>query len=152
MASAQMIPMLQKLLYVHKELNHLAAEKTDTLKKGDVAALDVLLEKENEYVKTLRNLEEQRTQTSTLTMSKLIEQAAPEEIQQLRHLQEQLKKEYLLLKQQNQLNQQLLHQSMQFVNMSMNMLIPEPEKLTYSSSKANGYTGASSIALFDSKA
>ncbi|SDN02239.1 FlgN protein [Fictibacillus solisalsi] len=152
MASAQMIPMLQKLLYVHKELNHLAAEKTDTLKKGDVAALDVLLEKENEYVKTLRNLEEQRTQTSTLTMSKLIEQAAPEEIQQLRHLQEQLKKEYLLLKQQNQLNQQLLHQSLQFVNMSMNMLIPEPEKLTYSSSKANGYTGASSIALFDSKA
>lgn len=117
-----------------------------------MAALDALLEKENEHVKTLRALEEERNQTSSLTMSELIEQAAPAEIQQLQDLQEQLKKEYLLLKQQNQLNQQLLHQSLQFVNMSMNMLIPEPEKLTYSSSKANGYSGASSFALFDSKA
>ncbi|KSU83097.1 FlgN protein [Fictibacillus enclensis] len=151
MASAQMIPMLKKLLYVHKELNHLASEKTEILKKGDVAALDALFEKENEHVKTLRALEEERNQISTLTMSELIEQAAPAEIQQLQDLQEQLKKEYLFLKQQNQLNQQLLHQSLQFVNMSMNMLIPEPEKLTYSSSKANGYAG-NSFTLFDSKA
>ncbi|WP_062237760.1 flagellar protein FlgN [Fictibacillus sp. FJAT-27399] len=152
MALKDMKSLLNKLLDVHRELNSIAEQKTTILKTGDVKALDALMLKENEHVKTLMELEEMRNGTSALTMSELIEQAVPSEKEQLEALQYELSKEYMLLKERNELNQQLIHQSLQFVNMSLNMFMPEPEKVTYSRPQAKEYAGAGSFSLFDSKA
>jgi hypothetical protein len=54
------------------------------------------------------------------------------------------------LKERNQLNQQLIHQSLQFVHLTLDMLAPQPASINYGPPQQNAAPKRPS--MFDSKA
>jgi flagellar biosynthesis/type III secretory pathway chaperone len=152
METAQMTSLLERLLKSHEELLALGERKTNVLKQGDMKALDVLLKEEDLQVKKLQLIEKERMlKFANVTLSDVLKQADRQEKDKLSRLQEKLVKAFEALKQRNKLNQSLLEQSLQYVNMSLSMIQPQIEPVTYEKSKSNPYnTNPSS--LFDSKA
>lgn len=154
METAQMTSLLERLLRSHEDLLSLGERKTCVLKLGDMKALDILLKEEDLQVKKLQLLEKERLlKFANVTLYDVLKQAESKERDRLANLQEELVKAYEALKKRNNLNQELLEQSLQYVNMSLSMIQPEIEPVTYkkSKSKSNSYTTSSS-SLFDSKA
>ncbi|MGM7683398.1 flagellar protein FlgN [Cytobacillus sp. Hm23] len=154
---------LQKMYKIHKSLYDLGTKKTDIVKKGDIKALDTLLKDEQKHVAAIRTLDEERKKQvykmvsghtiagSEPTVTDCIDIAAGDDKQQLIHIQTQLTQIINELKQQNELNQQLLYQSLQFVNISLDMLLPQPEAFNYEKpATSDGHQPSRS--LFDSKA
>ncbi|MDX8363819.1 flagellar protein FlgN [Cytobacillus sp. IB215665] len=154
---------LQKMYKIHKSLYDLGTKKTDIVKKGDIKALDTLLKDEQKHVAAIRTLDEERKKQvykmvsghtiagSEPTVTDCIDIAAGDDKQQLIHIQSQLTQIINELKQQNELNQQLLYQSLQFVNISLDMLLPQPEVFNYEK-PAMSEGPQPSRSLFDSKA
>ncbi|MCM3731589.1 flagellar protein FlgN [Fictibacillus nanhaiensis] len=152
METAQMTSLLERLLTSHEELLALGERKTEVLKLGDMKALDVLLKEEDLQVKKLQLIEKERMLKFTnVTLGDVLEQADEADKVKLLHLQDQLIQTYEALKSRNELNQELLEQSLQYVNMSLSMVQPQSEPSTYSNTKKNPYANQSS-SLFDSKA
>lgn len=153
MSSQQIAVLLEKMVQGHQKLNALSERKTEVLKSGDVKMLELLLREENLIVRETKQYEESRKSISTLPFSEWIQHVPGEERAELENLQKELLQEVERLKGRNELNQQLLQQSLQFVNMSLNMLRPEPEKSTYSRpASLNHPSTTQGYALFDSKA
>ncbi|GGE36171.1 hypothetical protein GCM10011391_13720 [Pullulanibacillus camelliae] len=135
-----LIPIIENMIALHRQFNQLAIEKTDVIKDGNIKRLDKIINKEEGLARQLEQLEKQRLQIisdfqgseqTDVGFSALIEQA-PEDVQPtLQALQEQLTKEVFLLKQQNDLNQELLKQSLAWVNMNLNLLDPGSKPATY---------------------
>jgi flagellar biosynthesis/type III secretory pathway chaperone len=152
METAQMTSLLERLLKSHKDLIVLGERKTEVLKLGEMKALDVLLKEEDLQVKKLQLIEKERMlKFVNVTLGDVLEQAEESKKEKLLHLQGQLIQAYESLKSRNELNQELLEQSLQYVNMSLSMVQPQSEPSTYSKSKKNPYANQSS-SLFDSKA
>jgi flagellar biosynthesis/type III secretory pathway chaperone len=152
METAQMTSLLERLLKSHEELLALGERKTDVLKLGDMKALDVLLKEEDLQVKKLQMIEKERLlKFANVTLGDVLEQAVLDEKENLIHLQEKLIAAYDALKGRNQLNQELLEQSLQYINMSLSMVQPENEPATYKNPKSNPYT-SNTTSIFDSKA
>jgi flagellar biosynthesis/type III secretory pathway chaperone len=152
METAQMISLLERLYKSHEDLLALGERKTEVLKLGDMKALDVLLKGEDLQVKKLQLIEKERMlKFANVTLADVLEQAEEFEKEKLLHLQDQLIQTYEALKNRNELNQELLEQSLQYVNMSLSMVQPQSEPATYSHKKTNPYNSNAS-SLFDSKA
>jgi flagellar biosynthesis/type III secretory pathway chaperone len=152
METAQMTALLERLFKSHEDLLALGERKTEVLKLGDMKALDVLLKEEDLQVKKLQLIEKERLlKFANVTLADVLEQADGTEKENLIQLQEQLIQIHEALKSRNELNQELLEQSLQYINMSLSMVQPETEPVTYSKPKTNGYN-SSNTSLFDSKA
>lgn len=152
MERAQMISVLERLYKSHEDLLALGERKTEVLKAGDMKELDVLLKEEDLQVKKLQNIEKERLlKFANVTLEDVLGGAVEPEKEKLLYLQERLISIYEALKDRNQLNQQLLEQSLQYVNMSLSLIQPQNEPDLYSKHHADEYT-ANSISLFDSKA
>jgi flagellar biosynthesis/type III secretory pathway chaperone len=152
METAQMTSLLERLFKSHEDLLALGERKTEVLKLGDMKTLDVLLKEEDFQVKKLQMIEKERmVKFAKVTLGNIYEQAEEPEKERLMHLQEQIIQAYGKLKNRNELNQELLEQSLQFVNMSLSMVQPNSDPDIYSKHNADDY-GSNSISLFDSKA
>lgn len=154
---------MDKLEKMHKSLLELAYKKTEFTTTGDMDGLDQLLKDEQSHVAAISQLEQQRQQAVTdylrakgiapaehATVAQVME-AADTPIEQFK-LDEARKKLLLVietLKHQNDLNQKMIFQSLQFVNMTLDMLRPQPDQINYSQTQVRG----SSIKTnFDSQA
>jgi flagellar biosynthesis/type III secretory pathway chaperone len=152
METAQMTALLERLFKSHEDLLALGERKTEVLKLGDMKALDVLLKEEDLQVKKLQLIEKERLlKFANVSLVDVLDQADGTEKENLIQLQEQLIQIHEALKSRNELNQELLEQSLQYVNMSLSMVQPETEPVTYSKLRTNGYN-SSNTSLFDSKA
>jgi flagellar biosynthesis/type III secretory pathway chaperone len=152
METAQMTSLLERLFKSHEELLALGERKTEVLKLGDTKELDVLLKEEDLQVKKLQVIEKERMlKFANVTLGDVLEQAGNNEKENLIQLQELLIKAYEALKNRNELNQELLEQSLQYVNMSLSMVQPEIGPVTYNNPRANPYS-QNNTSLFDSKA
>ncbi|MCM3718468.1 flagellar protein FlgN [Fictibacillus phosphorivorans] len=152
METAQMTSILERLIKSHDDLLALGERKTDVLKLGDMKALDVLLKEEDLQVKKLQVIEKERMlKFANVTLRDILAQSEAREKEKLLNLQGKLVQTYDALKNRNELNQELLEHSLQYVNMSLSMVQPQSEPATYSNPKTNPYTSQSS-SLFDSKA
>jgi flagellar biosynthesis/type III secretory pathway chaperone len=152
METAQMTSLLERLYKSHEDLLALGERKTEILKLGDMKALDVLLKEEDLQVKKLQMIEKERMlKFANVTLGDVLEQAEESEKEKLLHLQDQLIQTYEALKSRNELNQELLEQSLQYVNMSLSLIQPENGPVTYNNPRANPYRQNNS-SLFDSKA
>lgn len=152
---------LTELQSIHEELIHVSKQKTNIIKEGSVTKLQQLLRKERHYLKLLENAETKRQnevekwflqQPSLLdktitTMLPLITDEGDHE--NLEKMTIALTKSITRLKQQEQLNQELIEQSMQFVQISLDLMSPTIESLNYSN-KQNQKQQRRSV--FDSKA
>lgn len=155
---------LADLIKLHKQFNEMAKEKTEIIRKNDMPALDQLLKKETALIKQLKKLEQDRLfvvneylrkkgiAREGVTMAGLIEMASGSEQVVLNKLQKGLLSEIEQLKEQNALNQQLLEDSLRFVNLSLDLIAPDPEDVNYRRPNSRGYEDGMNRSIFDSKA
>ncbi len=157
MSAQTIITVLEKLIKLHKSLNQLAEKKTTIIKEGNTDALTALLVDEQKHVKAITQIEKEREQAvlafmsgKKATIDEVIEVANSNEADTLRRLKAELLTEVMKLKEQNELNQQLLITSLQFVNLSLDLLRPQDRNYNYD--KTNQEPPKNMKSMFDSKA
>ena len=143
---------LTKLDMLHKSLLDIAYRKTEAIKTGDMDSLNQLLKDEQAHVAGISQLEQQRqlevtdylrakgiAPTDNPTVALVLENTnTDEEKAQLTKARNNLLLTLETLKNQNDLNQKLTFQSLQFVNMTLDMLRPKPDQINYSQSEVKG--------------
>ncbi|THE12341.1 flagellar protein FlgN [Bacillus timonensis] len=160
MSAENLVVLLKKILTLHQNLLKLSERKTDILKKGDIDALNDQMKEEQKYILAIKQLENERIavvnqllgpRVQDKTLSKCIEMASGPVRLELTGLHEELVKVTHDLKVLNELNQQLTHQSLQYVNMSLDMLLPQEQNAGYGN-PAGTKEKKQTRSMFDSKA
>lgn len=160
MSAENLVSTLKKILILHQNLLKLSERKTDILKKGDIDALNEQMKEEQKYILAIRQVEIERItivdnllgqRVQEKTLSKCIEAATEPIRSELAKLHDDLVKVTRDLKAVNELNQQLTHQSLQYVNMSLDMLLPQEQTATYGN-PAGAKEKKQTRSMFDSKA
>ena len=149
---------MEKLLKLHQSFLQLSKEKTDILKKGDMDALQLLLRNEQKHISAISIIDKERQKIvaglfpgqPNLTITECIPHLESTEQESIVAIQDQLMQVLRELKDINELNQQLIQQSLQFVNLQLDLLLPN-ELDNYSKEQA-GQEPMSKLSLFDSKA
>lgn len=149
---------------LHRSMLALAKNKTDIIKKGDISSLQVLLKDENKHIQVIKKLESNlihETQSflqkkgvneEQLTLSKVIESSTDGEKEALEKEKVELEQAIEELRTHNQLNQELLEQSLQFVNISLDLLQPDIDSFNYEATDNTRSERQPNRSLFDSKA
>ncbi|MEN1967323.1 flagellar protein FlgN [Lentibacillus sp. N15] len=158
----QMIQAIEKLLTIHKSLLRISTEKTTIVKNGDTEQLQPLLMKERRHIQALEQTEAFRQQTVTdwaaksgfqqqsVTITDILEQLPDEQDkEQLADVTTELTNVVTALKRQEQLNRVLIQQSLQFVDISLDMINPSLKKLNYGQAQL---IDTDKQSVFDSKA
>lgn len=158
MSAEALITALKKLQSLHESLYQLALKKTDILKKNDLDALQQLLKEEQQHIHAINVIEKERQQAAQhflgretgVTISDCIDAAEPDMATSLSHLKESIVAAVAQLQEQNELNQTLVFQSLQYINLSLDLLRPSDDKATYS--KPDQQPKKATVkGLFDSK-
>lgn len=159
-----LLSIMDKLEKMHKSLLKLAYHKTELIKIGDMAGLDQMIKDEQTHVAAISQLEQQRQKvvtdylgakgialTGQATVADVMEAANdPKEKEKLQEIRKRLLLVIDQLKKQNDLNQQMVFQSLQFVNMTLDLLRPQPDQINYSKKEVRGRNMQKTY--FDSKA
>lgn len=158
---------LNHLEKLHTSLLRLAGDKTTLLKSGDINGIDQLLKEEQAHLAAIVQMDQQRVNAvkqylteqgspvpAEPTMTQLIELVNEPDKQPLAEASDRLLHAIHALKQQNELNQQMTYQSLQFVNLSLDMVRPRPETANYSKNEVQGQSPGAKpkLSSFDSQA
>ncbi|WP_144478056.1 flagellar protein FlgN [Cytobacillus oceanisediminis] len=156
MSVESMISIMNKLNKMHKSLYELTVKKTDIVKKGDMAALDQLLKDEQAHMAAINKLEQERASVSNLILPgaslQKIAEANHAGKEQLLQLKEELLSVIAEIKTRNELNQQLIHQSLQFLNFSKSLVMPQEKEINYGPPAGKKARPGQSPGMFNSKA
>ncbi|MGG1594079.1 flagellar protein FlgN [Terribacillus saccharophilus] len=163
MALQALLETIEKLHKLHRSLLEISKLKSDHLKANDMDGLQKQLLAEKKHVQAVAQLEKLRIKQTEAyavasglpvpaTVSELLEQIANQKLalqfeQELIGLTETVTE----LKKQEALNQQLLEQSMQFLQISLDMLAPSIQSLNYGTPNQDQQRPQNRT-LFDSKA
>lgn len=156
------IQSLEKLVTLHRSLINISNQKTEVVKEGSVEKLQALLVQERRHVQALEQVEKKRQnevekwfiqeqlsgedRTITAMLDHISDEATGTAMAQITT---SLTEIITALKQQEQLNQALIQQSMKFVELSLDMMNPSIKNINYGNKQPNESTNRS---LFDSKA
>ncbi|WP_053218574.1 flagellar protein FlgN [Virgibacillus senegalensis] len=166
MSVQPIVESLQRMIKLHDSLLTLSKEKTESLKSGETDKLQSLMLQERKHVQAINQVEKQRQQEVeawAIQAGLRPEEATVSVI--LDHLEDEqekidLENRFLKLtnvlydlKQQENLNQDLTRQSLQFIQMSIDMMDPSLKNMNYGNAKIQQQASQSSKrSLFDSKA
>lgn len=165
MSISNIIDTLQQQLKLYEQLLEMEVSKKPLILQNDIVQLNVVTQKEklltaqadgleqNRLLQTARYIKDMGFRYRTGILSDLIKLVSnPSQKQQLMYLHETLTKVLLKLKQVNDLNQQLIQQSLDFINFSINLMIEDPnEDLVYQHPMNQAYVNKRNT-LFDSRA
>lgn len=164
MSFERVVNILAHFIKIHKQMNELAIEKTEIIKKNDMPALDELIKKEASLIKQLKKLEQDRKKTvseyarkygltsENVTISELVESVPEKERAILKKLQKGLLSEIGQLKKQNELNGQLLEDSLRYINFTLDLIVPDPEEYMYRRPSGKQSDEGTHRSIFDSRA
>lgn len=156
---------LEKQAVLYSQLLELAKQKTPLLVKNEVEQLNAIMQKEKKLLKQVEELEQVRMQISGQfftslgllryrggRLSEMIRTVtSAQDKQKLTELHGQLTALLSELQKVNQLNQQLIEQSLKFIDYSIDLMIEDPnEDITYQHPRSPGYGNARS-GLFDTR-
>lgn len=158
----EIIKSLEDLVNVHVEILDISKEKTEVIKEGSVEKLQKLLVNERKLVRKIENNEKERKELvdkwfedrklslEDATVTKMLELLDDEQDKNnLEQVTIALTKVITNLKAQEKLNLALISQSMQFVQVSLDLLSPSLKNMNYGN-KPNEEEPTRSV--FDSKA
>ncbi|PLT31066.1 flagellar protein FlgN [Peribacillus deserti] len=142
MSAQHIITAMEKLVKLHRSLHDLAEKKTNIIKAGSMEALNKIMIDEQKHVKAIGMIEREREQAvseflqkkgsmPSANVSACIELAEHSEKETLTVLKQSLLESVLSLKEINYLNQQLIYQSLQFINLSLDMVRPKQQVFNY---------------------
>lgn len=139
---------------IYLELLTIAKNKVTILVAGKVNELDKVVKAEQKFIGDIGRLEDEREKVAGKIATELdipfkeinftvIQEMAPQFSSQLRELQEEIKVIMEELKKVNQTNGELIAQSLDHINMTINMMAQtrEDSKGTYSPQKQNNKSG-----------
>lgn len=154
MSIVNLVGTLEKLETMHTSLYELALAKTEYIKQSDMEKLDQLIKNEQTHVAAIEMLEQQRQSmvsdylrakgialTEAPTVAHVIQAAqGSESINALVAVRERLIELLDKLKFQNDLNQKMVMNSLQFISITLNALNPQPrtEQFNYSGAEVRG--------------
>lgn len=155
---------LDRLIQVHESLLQLSLTKTDLLKSGKIEEVQAILKSEQKHIQAINKLEKQRLEAvdkwadaqnmtdQDKTVTAILEKLTDEnEQKQLEKTSTKLAKTLVQLKAQEGLNHELTEQSMQFVQMNLDLISPTIEQVNYGNKKEQN-DPQSKRSIFDSKA
>ncbi|RDE36288.1 flagellar protein FlgN [Parageobacillus thermoglucosidasius] len=157
MTFSELISILEAQTKLHESLYKLAQRKTEALKKNDIDTLSTLINEEQKHIFAIRQFEERRVRWmettfpngQNVTITRCIELADEMEREKLANLYKQLAETIAQLKQANELNKQLLEQSLQFVSAMLDAVMPSAQPITYN--ETNQYEEPANRSIFESK-
>lgn len=155
MTFTELVSLLEKQVKLHKSLYQLALKKTEALKKQDIDTLTALMNDEQKHIFAIQQLENNRLRLlqhhglMEATMTSCIERAEEPERSRLAELYDELSSIISSMKQANDVNRQLTEQSLQFIYLTLDMLMPQTQPITYSK---NTYEEPLDRSMFESKA
>lgn len=168
MSVENIISTLEKLERMHKSLLELANTKTEFIKANDMEQLDHMLKTEQAHVAAIETLEQQRQAmvtdylqakgiafTDIPTVAQVIDATDGPDKQALQAVRERLVALLTELKKRNDLNQRLVFQSLQFVNLTLDMLQPQRQQAStfnYSGAEVRGEVGIVKKSYYNSQA
>ncbi|WP_017726237.1 flagellar protein FlgN [Halalkalibacterium ligniniphilum] len=165
MSAKSVIETLAAFVKLHRELNEIANQKVAAIKSNDMSALEELVRLETAKLHQLQLKEKQRgmevaaffdkigAKDADLTISGMLPYLEEKERELLEKLQRTLVQEVDALKKQNETNQQLIEESLRFVNMSLDLLLPDPEDVYYQRpQQKERHAYEEGYSIFDSKA
>ncbi|MEZ7170404.1 flagellar protein FlgN [Sporosarcina sp. OR05] len=160
-----LLSIFDNLEKLHKSLLRIANDKAACIKDGDLDGMNQLLKDEQAHLAAIVQLEQDRQQAviayleghgcplpNNPTMTTIIEATPEPDKKQLEEAKDRLLHVIHELKWQNDLNQKLTYQSLQFVNLSLDMVRPRPESATYSKTEISGQKETKDLPTFDSQA
>lgn len=162
MSADQLLIVMERLIEMHKSLLEIADKKTAIIEKGDIDALNTLVKEEQKLLPSLNKYEQVRHQVvrnfltpyhveeENYTITTCLEFLADPNKEKLSSLRDELIDIVQTLQKKNDLNSQLVHQSLQFVQMSLDMFYPKTPEFNYGPPKQSGPSSANS--LFNRKA
>ncbi|MGL4521631.1 MAG: flagellar protein FlgN [Bacilli bacterium] len=159
MQTSILVDVLRRLCDVHKQLLETGVEKQTAIVEGNFNTFTEVVNKEQSLLAQLTQLEKRRTEEvyvlltgrlfrgNTPTIKDCLPQLPVTEQMQVEAVCEELYAHILKLKQLNDLNLQLIKQSLQFTNMSLEIARPTPRLSNYSATGASRRptTGSSSF-------
>ncbi|MCD5325913.1 MULTISPECIES: flagellar protein FlgN [Pontibacillus] len=165
MSVQPILEVLKKHYALHESLLTLSKKKTEALKSDDIDTIQTLLVQERKHVQGINGMESKRAQlvgewfrfhspqTEEYTVSAML-RVLPEgeEKQALADLLESFVMVLAQLKEQEQLNTELTQQSLQFVDLTLNMIQPQTKNMNYGNPKGQQAKSESNRSMFDSKA
>ena len=154
----KLIGTMERLLKLHKSLYELAVKKTDIVINGDMDALNQTLKDEQVHLAAMNKLEQQRQQLARVlvpevdqpSLSDCLDVVDRKDWVTLDRLRSELLDVIVEIRQRNDLNQKMIYQSLQFVNLSLNLVAPQPEEFNYGPSTQ--MNKPASTTLFNRKA
>jgi FlgN protein len=162
-AETQLFNVLEKMVKLQKSLYQIALKKTDILKADDIEALNLLMKDELKHIKAIEMVNREREQIqqrlanelslppATITISDLLQSSMLKDKESLRRVQLELVEQTQGLKEVNEFNQQLLQQSLNFVNLNLDLVLGQQDSGNYTEDTSNEGE-QSNRSLFDSKA
>lgn len=159
----QLEQIINKLIQVHQSLLTTSKKKTELVKLKQVDDLSPLLMEENKQLQLLEKTEQARLQIVTpffekhnvaednRTITTLLELINDAEVKaQLEEKMITLTDLMIELKNQEQLNSELIQQSLQLIQLSLGMINPTIKNMNYGNKNTNN--NQTSRSMFDSKA
>lgn len=163
MSIERIIQSMNELYKHHQQLLELSKHKTELVKDGDMKQFQSLLAKERKTVRLMEQTEAKRIETvqawykendlplDDVTVTNLLSHLEEEKHkQELEQAAVNLAEVLMELKRQEKLNEDLIQQSMQFVQFSLNVMLPTIENINYGKKDENSV--ATKRSVFDSKA
>jgi flagellar biosynthesis/type III secretory pathway chaperone len=165
MAVNNVITVLEQLTEAHVQLNDIAKDKRAAIMANDLDVLTKTMKAESKWIKRITELDQARIDVSirlleengvksqrNVTLHQLfgvvynLEQRA-----KLSNLERQLKEQLNELRQRNELNQQLLQQSIDFVQFSIEIIVPQPDESYIYRNPAEHKPGSSKSGMYNKK-
>lgn len=117
---------------IYHKLYELSKKKRDVIIEDEIDSLEAITEQEEKYIEQLHELEEQREKVADgKTMSELAAEAEGKNKNKLNDLQDELSALVEQLKEQNEFNNRLIKDSLQLVNLNLNLLTDENNQSMY---------------------
>ncbi|MEK4749043.1 hypothetical protein CHH57_10945 [Niallia circulans] len=151
---------LKDILSLHEDLLQLSFEKKDILIKGDTDQLRVITGKEQKYIKAIQKKDQElqlncnnflgnvSTQTTLNDVIKMVDDQTKEILMEIK---QKLVEVLGLIKTQNDTNQQLINQSLQFIEVSLDLLKPDIDTYNYNRSETKNPYQKEGFSIFESK-
>lgn len=151
---------MKRLVKLHRSLLYVSKEKTEGLKANDTSKLRQLDLEEKKHIQAVQKVEKGRQKhvndwyvrqgtEDQQTISDMLTHLEGKEYEQLNEEYEAMILVLADLKHQERLNAELTKQSLQFINLSLDLLKPELANLNYGGEEKPAHSNRS---IFDSKA
>ncbi|KHF39620.1 flagellar protein FlgN [Halalkalibacter okhensis] len=156
--------LIERLIEIHEGLLDLATKKVEPIKRSDMPTLEKLVREESKLAHKLQTtemlrakvvrtfLEEKGEVKEDATLTDVKKYGTEAQQQRLDDLQTKLVGYVVSLKEQNELNQSLIEESLRFVNLSLDLMIPHKEDVSYNPRDREDRPMEGNHSLFDSKA